>query len=73
MYLTWKLPVSLSVYNILVDTRGQRINPLNANPTKNGQNICRLLPMPTNCLNELDHFVELTLKGLKLNLDNQPE
>ena len=45
-------------------------NPLSANPTKwsNTQTILRLLP--TNCLNVFDHFVGMTLKGLKTKLFN---
>ena len=45
-----------------------RINPLNANPTK-WPNILKQLvgKLPTNCLSVFGHFLNLTLKGLRVS------
>ena len=44
----------------------KRVNPLSANPTKWSNTFKQFIgKLPTNCLNVFDHFVRLTLKGLR--------
>ena len=44
----------------------EMLNPLSANPTKWSNTLKQFFgKLPTNCLIVLDHFVILTLKGLK--------
>ena len=43
------------------------VKPLSANPTKWSNTLKQFVGnLPTNCLNVFDHFVTLTLKGLKV-------
>ena len=45
-----------------------RINPLNANPTKWPNTLKQLVgKLPTNCLSVFGHFLNLTLKGLRVS------
>ena len=42
------------------------LNPLSANPTKWSNTLKQYVGnLPTNCLSVFDHFVKLTLKGLR--------
>ena len=41
------------------------VNPLSANPTKWSDTFKQFVGnLPTNCLSEFDHFVQLAFKGL---------
>ena len=50
----------------LVDVNIIVINPLSANPTKWSNTLKQFVGnLPMNCLSVFDHFVILSLKGLK--------
>ena len=60
---------SQSLLITLVSFTKQLINPLYANPTKWSNTLKQFIGnLPTNCLSVFDHFVKLTLKGLKEKL-----
>ena len=47
------------------------INPLSANPTKWSNTLKQFVGnLPTNCVSVFDHFVNLVLKGLRINKGN---
>ena len=57
--------LSLTLRNFILKIIG--INPLSANFTKWSNTLKQFIDkLPTNCLSVFDHFVRLTLKGLKV-------
>ena len=73
--LRWELLVNKLAHNTKAISSNKlliwmqaRINPLSANLTKWSNTLKQFVGiLPTNCLSVFDHFVGLTLEGLKLH------